>query len=1026
MVDRFRDRIKILEDQEIEELYGRPQFNHDERLHFFSLSPEERALADAHHNLANSVLFILQLGYFKARTMFFSFEFEDVREDARHILQQHYPRAGTVELSAATLKQTRHTQQRKILGLYGYRACGGNERAALMEKAGQVVRISAKPLFLFRSLLQYLESRHIVMPGYSFLQDVVSQSLAAERTRLTAILQGRLNIATVEALDELYIERDGMYAITPLKRDPKDFSLRETKREITRSRSLAVLYDTAKTLIPELGISNDSLAYYAALVDYYTVQKLQQLPASMARLYLLCFLGQRYRQINDNLVNALIYQVRKVNTATKECMEQKVLAFQQEGNESVERIGQILNMFLDGSIADSVPFGEVKRRAFGILERDKFTQATQYIGAHAFDTVAIEWEFVTSLAPSFKQHLRPLLQHLPLAAHSEDDSLMEAVEFLRECFDKGKSLTRFSFEQMPKAFIPQGVKPYLYQKDKDGNRSIQPDKYEFLVYRLLRNRLEAGDIYVSDSLRFRSFDEDLIPKDTWKQDQQKILQDIDAPLLSQPMAEVLKDMEEELESQYEEVNRRILSGENPYVKLSRNRRGEITWTLPYVGVEETVNNPFFDEVPQIHIAQLLQFVDSRCQCLDTFAHILQRYVKTPLDRHAVVACVIAYGTNIGLGKMSLISDMNYQTLFATSNNFLRPETVRESNDRVSNATATLPIFRHYNIDDMVHSSSDGQKFETQLHTIRSRHSPKYFGLKKGITNYTGVANHVPFNARIIGANESESHYVYDILANNTTDIRPAAHSTDTHGTNEVNFATLGTFGYQFAPRYRDIGDKMETLTGFKHPSKYDTDFLLKPRNKVNTKLILAEEDNIKHIFASLATKVTSQSVIIGKLSSYARKNRTKKALWELDSLHRSRYLLNYVDSLRLRRNVQRALNRGESYHKLVRAVAYANAGRLRVRTDLEQQLWSECSRLLANCVINYNACILSQLLDYAERKQDFKLADLIKSISPVSWKHVNFYGEYTFRDAGNTVDLDQMISRLAALEWKNADEEQAD
>jgi hypothetical protein len=76
MVDRFKDRITILEDQEIEELYGRPLFNHDERLHFFSLSPEERALADAHHNLANSVLFILQLGYFKARTMFFVFEFE--------------------------------------------------------------------------------------------------------------------------------------------------------------------------------------------------------------------------------------------------------------------------------------------------------------------------------------------------------------------------------------------------------------------------------------------------------------------------------------------------------------------------------------------------------------------------------------------------------------------------------------------------------------------------------------------------------------------------------------------------------------------------------------------------------------------------------------------------------------------------------------------------------------------------------------------------------------------------------------
>jgi TnpA family transposase len=82
---------------------------------------------------------------------------------------------------------------------------------------------------------------------------------------------------------------------------------------------------------------------------------------------------------------------------------------------------------------------------------------------------------------------------------------------------------------------------------------------------------------------------------------------------------------------------------------------------------------------------------------------------------------------------------------------------------------------------------------------------------------------------------------------------------------------------------------MDTLYGFKNPSKYDAQFLLKPSSKANTRLILAEEDNIKHIFASLATKVTSQSVIIGKLRSYARRNRTKKALWELDNLYSPRH-----------------------------------------------------------------------------------------------------------------------------------------
>ena len=91
--------------------------------------------------------------------------------------------------------------------------------------------------------------------------------------------------------------------------------------------------------------------------------------------------------------------------------------------------------------------------------------------------------------------------------------------------------------------------------------------------------------------------------------------------------------------------------------------------------------------------------------------------------------------------------------------------------------------------------------------------------------------------------------------------------------------------------------------------------------------------NIQHILASLALKATRQSVIIAKLNSYPRKNRTKKALWGLDNLRRSLRLLNYVDSPQFQRNIQRALNRGESYHKLVRAVAYANGGKSRVRTD---------------------------------------------------------------------------------------------
>jgi len=166
--------------------------------------------------------------------------------------------------------------------------------------------------------------------------------------------------------------------------------------------------------------------------------------------------------------------------------------------------------------------------------------------------------------------------------------------------------------------------------------------------------------------------------------------------------------------------------------------------------------------------------------------------------------------------------------------------------------------------------------------------------------------------------------------NNTTDIQPEIHSTDTHGTNAVNFALLHVFGYQFAPRYRDIFDKVgESLYGFKHPSQYDAAMVLRPLRKLNPDLVVEEWENIQRIMVSLALKTTTQNIIVGKLSAFARTNKTRRALWEYDNILRSLYLLDYIDSPPLRQHVQRALNRGENYHQLRRAVSYANFGKLR-------------------------------------------------------------------------------------------------
>ena len=115
-------------------------------------------------------------------------------------------------------------------------------------------------------------------------------------------------------------------------------------------------------------------------------------------------------------------------------------------------------------------------------------------------------------------------------------------------------------------------------------------------------------------------------------------------------------------------------------------------------------------------------------------------------------------------------------------------------------------------------------------------------------------------------------------------------------------------------------------------------------------------------------KTTSQSVLVSKLATHRRQNRTKKALWEFEHIIRSLYLLDYVDEASLRRNVHRALNRGEAYHRMRKAIAYAHGGRFRVHSQQEQELWNECARLLANAVVHYNGMLLSAVLKELEKK----------------------------------------------------------
>ncbi len=185
--------------------------------------------------------------------------------------------------------------------------------------------------------MHYLAEQRIVAPGYTLMQDTIGQALTHEQERLTTILSHSLSSSDVEKLQRLVDDSPGLYEITQLKREPRDFSASEIKREIRRGEHIDDLYHLAQKLLPELKISNESITYYASLVSYYSVFRLKQLNERTVHIYLLCFVYHRYQKLHENLINCLIYHVRQYQDSAKEAAKERVYQLHTEGNEDIEK-----------------------------------------------------------------------------------------------------------------------------------------------------------------------------------------------------------------------------------------------------------------------------------------------------------------------------------------------------------------------------------------------------------------------------------------------------------------------------------------------------------------------------------------------------------------------------------------------------------------------------------------------------------------------------------------------------------------
>ena len=1001
------ERLTILSGAEEFALYGLPDFDDGQRLQYLGFSEAELELMMRRPSLRAQVHCALQIGYFKAKHAFFSFSWDEADEDRAFILTRYF-NGQVFDLQPVT-EHEYYTQRTAIIGLFRYRTWSAEFLPLLADRAAQVAHRDVTLGFIAAELVAFLHEQKIVRPGLTTLQTLISEALSAERKRLSELLDELLDAPAKVALQQLLVREDTLSGLAALKQDAKDFGYRQMVSERKKRMLLELLYRTAKVLLPALSISHQNMNYYASLVNFYTIYDLRRLRPKQTYLYLLCFAWQRYRQLTDNLVDAMGYHMKQAEDETKSKAKKRFSLEQTNRRQETPQVGHLLLMYVDDELADTTPFGSVRERAFAIMSKDELRLTGQRLSGKPASKLDLRWLVVDDLAERVRRHLRPLYLTLDFSATTPKSLWLAALAWMKGVFSKQQRLAQRPLSECPEGTVPKRLRSYLLVFDAAGNATgVRADRYEFWVYRQIRKRCKSGEIYLDDSVQYRSLSDELVSLE----EKASALSQMDIPWLRQPIESQLKALAEELHRLWLMFDKDLRQGKLKTLEYDKQSQ-TLIWRRPRATSDEAQQDAFYDKLSFCDIADVFRFVNEQCNFLAALKPLQPRYAKQVADTDSLMAVIMAQAMNHGNLTMAQTSDIPYHVLETTYQQYLRLATLQAANNVISNAVADLAIFPHFGFGlEALYGSVDGQKFGVDRPTIKARYSSKYFGRGKGVVAYTLLCNHVPLQGWLIGAHEYEGHHVFDIWYHNTTDIVPTVITGDMHSINKANFAILHWFGSRFEPRLTSLPKQMKELYCAGDTAPY-AKCLVQPAGQIDLKAIVDEKSNIDQIVATLGLMEMSQSTLIRKLCTYTQPNPTRNAIFEFDKLIRSIYTLRYARDLHLQRNTHRSQNRIESYHQLRAAIAQVGGKKeLTGRTDIEIEISNQCARLIANAIIYYNSAILSRLLAKYGTSPSPKVLARIKKISPVAWRHIHMGGHYTFRGAGKAVDLDAMVADL--------------
>jgi TnpA family transposase len=984
---------------EVQELYSVPTLNGYEREYFFTLTDDELAMVNRLDHYRNRIHLILILGYFKVKRVCLVYRWKDIKDDYQYVAERYFPKANKQNKNIT--RQTRSRLYSKVFEILDYQRCDKETEFELLFQLERRAKYYIDESKLFHDAIAFLKLKQVAVPRYSTLQRIISKANNTEESRLSLLIEKYLTHK--EPFLRLIDHAEKQHRLNDLKKQPKAHKSGENKREITRHQTLAELSDAAFQIIKKLKLTDGNIRYFASRCMKYNIRDLRELKTEKALIYLVCFVATRFRISNDILTLSFLVAYKELDDKAKlyrdECATQQALVLA----ESIAQVPDLLTLFVDDSIKNSVDFGTVRNTAFNIVSKDRIPLVCQKMTSVKPDKAIFKWEYIDTHFRQVIDNLRPLF--LVLDFGCRNNTVLHRQMSLVKAALGAKILN----PTIDGRVIKSHEKKYLKEDlaDAQHHKTLMAHRHEMYLYKLLDQGIRNGDIFVKNSLEYLSFDDYLVDDKIWKKRNSYLL-DVGLEWMNDATQDHLKSLETLFKEKIQRVSERISEGSNAYIRRKPNV-DKLLWSRAVIAKDDSLTEKFFAHFDRKTIVHVLRKVNAETGFLEHLKSKAKPHKKLTVSIENLLACLIANGTFQGTYKFSALSDQQYKVLKRIEDEYFQKDALRQAMDIITSSAVQLSAFDDFKLSDgKVHSSADGQRFESKHGNPLVDYSAKYYGKKKGAVVYMLAASHFVLQSKVISARSHESHHLFDLAYNNTSDLKATIVSTDTHGINQFNHCILNAFGYQFTPRYAKF--KHRFLSEFN--VKFNDGVELSLATPINWKLIRSEWENITKILLSLGLRTVQQSTLVKKLCGFKKHSVTMRALAEYNRVFKCLHLLDYADNKQLRQVIQESLNRGEQLQGLKRALAALGGNQFRGRHPDEMALWNSCADLLANSIVYYNAMIMSSFKTYCLETGNSGQLKYLRSVSPASWEHLLLNGFYDLADNDEHWNIDVEIKGL--------------